>query len=706
MARLARAALVLASVVVLALVALALALPRLVDLPRLRHFAEETAFAALGRKIGYERPSIGLLPPALVLEGPWIAGAQEDGERLLEAESLALELELWPLLEGRFVPRSIEIEGPVLRLARGAGGLELPLPSGGVAPEGGSFRVPRVKVVRGTLVLRDAVVSPLVTSELQDLALELDVEAPGAPLGVKGSFGLAGGRVDVAGSAGADGALDLELGLDAVPLGAHAAYLALSSAALAATLDGELRLQRRAGEPLGVAGRVSLHDGRVRLGALEIGSGAQARIALEGIPDATRGRIEIDAQSAQVAWPGVFSKPAGLPAALSGELRRGESGGLAFEGATLQIGELRAQGRASRGAGRTRVELRSDRLDARALAAILPGVARIPGIGGALALRSARLETEPLVAVADVELLDLTLAPGTPEALRVRGPIDQRGQTARASGLAVEIGGQPMTVDGEVLLGDAPTYAIRARLRGADARAFLQAILPKPPRLEGRLDLDADLHGPLDSRSPVDTAEGRLRIHVAEGRIAGVSLLGSAVSALSALGQLSGLSLVLGTGGPATPGPDGGGDRFRTFDATVQQAQGVSRTDDLRIVYPTYDVTLSGELRLSEGSVKMQGDILVGAELVGPIGKGLGLVGLGCAMPNRIPVPEISGPVSDLRVRPDAAYVLGFVTRCNPLAPLEAVGKGILEVPRALGGVLGHDPSGKEGAEEAPPQEP
>ena len=71
-----------------------------------------------------------------------------------------------------------------------------------------------------------------------------------------------------------------------------------------------------------------------------------------------------------------------------------------------------------------------------------------------------------------------------------------------------------------------------------------------------------------------------------------------------------------------------------------------------------------------------------------------------------IPVPEISGPISDLRVRPDAAYVLGFVTRCNPLAPLEAVGRGILKVPRALGGALGRDPSGKEGAEEAPPRAP
>jgi hypothetical protein len=149
----------------------------------------------------------------------------------------------------------------------------------------------------------------------------------------------------------------------------------------------------------------------------------------------------------------------------------------------------------------------------------------------------------------------------------------------------------------------------------------------------------------------------------------------------------------------------GPGDRFETLDATVQQAQGVSRTDDLRIVYPTYALELAGELRVSEGTVKLRGDILIGEGLVGPIGTGLGLFGLGCAMPNRIPVPEVSGPMSDPRVRPDASYLLGFVTRCSPLGALEALGKGILGAPRAPD-ALGRGPSGKEAAGEAPAPAP
>jgi hypothetical protein len=723
--RLVRAALVLASVAALALVVLALALPRLVDHPELRRVAEETALRTLGRKIGYERPRVGLFPPALVLERPWIAGAEEGAERLLEAESLALELAIRPLLELRLVARSIEIDGLVMRVARTADGLELPALPGVGGSQNGSPEALHLKLVRGMLVLRDTAVSPPVTSELRELELALETGRPGAPLVAQGSFRLGDGRVDVAGSAGADGALDLELRLDSVPLQPHAAYLALPPEALATRVDGELRLRRLAGEPLAAEGRVALRDGNLRLGDLDVGSGAQARVALEGIPDATRGRIEIDAQPAAVAWSGIFSKPAGLRGALSAELRQA-SGGLAIDGATLRIGELRSQGSATVGASGTRVELRSDwlaveaaaaifpamqrlpgltgslrldelsvttgpklalrgrqslrggglrigafetrgplsmsfsldgtapiaasiaidaagatieladllakpagmparlasrieigaggavtvrdarleiggvvaegagtlasdrlrldlrtgMLDAGKAAAFLPDLASIPGIGGAFALRSFHFETDPIVVEADVELENLSLAPGTSAPLRVRGPINVRGQTARATGLWVEVGGQPMSVAGEVLLGDAPSYAMTGRLRDVDAQAFLHGVVPQAPGLEGRLDLDAELRGPLDSRSLVDTTEGRLRIHVEKGRIAGVSILESALSGLSTLDRLSGLSQILEAGGSRVAERHGPRRPFR--DARRDRAAGAGCLADRR----------------------------------------------------------------------------------------------------------------------------
>ena len=335
-----------------------------------------------------------------------------------------------------------------------------------------------------------------------------------------------------------------------------------------------------------------------------------------------------------------------------------------------------------------------------------PDLARIPGLAGALVLRALHVETDPLVVLADVALEGLLLSPGTPAPLRVHGPIALRGRTARAEGLVVEVGGQPMTLDGEVSLGDAPSYAIRGRMRGADARAFLQGLLPRRTPVEGRLDLDSDLRGPLDSASLVASAEGSLRIHVEDGRIAGVSILERALSAFSSLDPLSGLSRILGGEGTLSERSELAGDRFRKLDATLQQAQGVSRTDDLRIVYPGYELALAGELRVLEGTLTMQGDLLVGEELVGPLGRGLGLVGLGCAMPNRIPIPEVSGPVSDPRVRPDSAYVLGFVTRCNPLDRLKALGKGVLEAPRALGRSVRRGTTGKSDAAAAPPPGP
>ncbi len=832
--RVALAALALAATALLALVALSLALPRLIGGPEMRRLAEESAARALGRQIGYERPRVGILPPALVLERPWIAGAREGDERLLEAESLALELALWPLLERRLVVRSLDLEAPTLRLERSAAGLEVPLPPPPPEPSsGGPLVVERVKLRHATLVLRDTVVSPNVTTELEDLALDLERKSPGAPLALEGSFELRKGRVRASGSVDADGAVDLELAFDDLPLEAHAAYLGLAPDALAARVDGEARLRRPAGGAFGIEGRVVLGEGRLRLGDLEIGRGARARVALEGISEALHGRVDIDARAAKVAWPGIFSKAAGRPGELSGELRTAPSGALGIEGATLRIGELRARGRATVGATGTRVELRSDALsaeaaaalfpvmgsvpdltgslriddfrletgqrfaltanpslrdgvvrigaleargtlslllslestdpvagsisigagdaavaladilakpagvaarfasrieipadrsvayrdarleigalaaegagtldagrlrldlhtgqmDAVALAAVFPHVGRIPGIGGALALRRLHVETDPLVVDADAVLAGLSLTPGTPEPIRVDGPIAVRRETVRAAGLRVEVGGQPMTVDARVRLGAEPVYEMSGRMRGADAQAFLRGLVARRPALEGRLDLDAQFAGPLASRSLVETGAGTLRVHVAPGRIPGVSVLESSLAALSAVKRLSGLGAVLAE--EEQEGSPGSGDRFRTLDATVRHARGISRTEDLRIVYPTYDLALAGEIDLVHGSLKMRGDLLLGQTLVSPFGRALGLFGLGCAMPNRIPIPEISGPVSDPSVRTDASYVVGFLTRCSPLERLGKLGKGVLGAPGALKKALG-----------------
>lgn len=756
----ARATLALAGLVILALVALALALPHFVDHPRLRSWAEETAFRALGRRIGYGRPSIALFPPALVLERPWVAATEEGRERLVEAERLALELAIWPLLEHRLVARSVVIEGLVLRVERDADGLGLPALPGAGGSGGGAIDVARVELVRAMLVLRDRTATPPSTSELRDIDLEIEPGGTAALLRLQGSFGLGGGRVAIAGRAEPDGSFALELearsaalaweGVLRKPAGVPGAFsaalrsaesggLAIERASLrigelrcegrahvaadgmrvalrsdwmpAASaraifpalatlpgLDGSLRidaLELASAPAFRLTLRQSLREGTLRVGALDARGASSITASLTSV-DPIAGSVALDLGGAAVALGELVAKPAGMPSRVAADVAVAADGAIALRDAQIEIAGLSAEGEGSRAGERLRLDLRTGIVDARAAAAFLPDLAEIPEIGGAFALRSLRVETQPLAVRADVDLEGLLLTPGTPAPLRVHGPISLRDQTARASGLVVDVGGQPMALDGEIRLGEEPSFSVRARLRGADAKSFLRALLPRPPGLEGRLDLDADLSGPLGSASLVDSVAGDLRIHVAEGRIAGVSILDRALAAFQGVDRLTGLSRVLPQQGGASAEREG--DRFHSLHATVRQAGGVSRTDDLRIAYPTYEVALAGELRLSESTLRMRGEVVFGDRLVGPIGRGLGLFDLACAVPNHLPIPEISGPLSDPRVRPDAAYLLGFVSRCKPLGALDAARRGILGVPRALGDAL------RRGARD--PQEP
>jgi hypothetical protein len=690
---LARAALVLAGALALALVAVLAALPRWAESPSARRRMEAIAREALGREVGYERPAVSLLPPSLVLERPWLAGPDPAGARLLEAERLSLRLAWLPLLAGRVVLEALVVEGPVVRIARSREGLELPALSsaGGRGP--GSLAVRRLDLRGATVVLRDSAVTPAVRSELHELDLELASEGREAPLWIAGAFVLGGGRVEASGSAAADGALDLALSFATLPLAAHAAYLSLPPEALAVVIDGEAHLRRDPGGSFDLEGRARLREGSVRLGGLALGRGAEAVVSLAGLPGAPRGRIEIDAQAAALALEGVFSKPAGEPAKLATRIGPGDRGGLVCEEVRLRLGGLEAEGRARFAEGRARLELASPTLDARALAALVPSLAEVPGLEGSLRIEDLVVETRPFSLTANVALEEVALAPGTAEPLRVRGALEVQQAAARAPSLAVEVGGQAAAVEGEISLAGGPAYALRVAAERVDAWPFLKGFLARAPGIEGRLDLAGELRGPLDTTSLVESAEGSLGIHVADGRLRGVSILAGALGALSLVDRLSGLSRVLGPEhGLRSLGPSAEtGDRFQTLDATLQLAGGVARTSDLRIVYPAYRVALAGDLRLVEGTARMQGEIELLEPLLGPFGKGLGLLDLGCAMPNRIPLPEVSGPVYELQVRPDAAYVLGFVTRCGlllPVRPLEALGKEVLRIPRAVGGAL------------------
>ncbi len=107
---LVRAALVLTLILVLAVGALAVLMPRIVKSDAVRERIETAARDAVGREVRYEDLDFGLFPPSLLVVGPSVAGPTPKHAPLLEAEELALRVALLPLLARTVVVDSLVLE--------------------------------------------------------------------------------------------------------------------------------------------------------------------------------------------------------------------------------------------------------------------------------------------------------------------------------------------------------------------------------------------------------------------------------------------------------------------------------------------------------------------------------------------------------------------------------------------------------------------
>src|SRR5262245_39020674 len=93
-----RIGLALVALCVVALVALAVALPRIAGSAAVRARIETAARDALGRELSFERLEAGLFPPALRVVAVRVAGEKPKDPALLEAKEVSLRLALLPLL--------------------------------------------------------------------------------------------------------------------------------------------------------------------------------------------------------------------------------------------------------------------------------------------------------------------------------------------------------------------------------------------------------------------------------------------------------------------------------------------------------------------------------------------------------------------------------------------------------------------------------
>jgi hypothetical protein len=369
-----RLAAVVVALLVLALGALALLLPRVVESEAVRARLEALARESTGREVRWERLAFGLLPPRLVVDRPTVASQRGSGPPDLEVEQVDLRLALLPLLARTVVIDSLALEGVTLRVTRGPEGIELPVapvpagaepvpaPPGSEEPEAGALRVAlgEVRLTRSRLILEDRAVAPAVTWDLGDVELRARGSTLDGPIDVALSGELAsGGHVGVEGKVRLDGEVDLAVKLDDLALVRASPYLAEylgPKGGLAGTLVARVVAKGPVASPTRLEADVRLADGRVETGDVRLLGGATLRADLEGGLEAASGTFELDATDAELVYGESFHKPRGMPAKLAGRLVPGKDGQLAIEDLRVRAANLEASGKL-RGGAPTRVEL-------------------------------------------------------------------------------------------------------------------------------------------------------------------------------------------------------------------------------------------------------------------------------------------------------------------------------------------------------------
>jgi hypothetical protein len=652
----------LVALVVVALIALAVALPRIAGSDAVRTRIQAAARDALGRELSFERLEAGLFPPALRVVAVRVAGEQPKDAPMLEAEELSLRLALLPLLTRTIAVDSLGIESATLRLTRTRDGIQLPEPpeqdakpaAGGAAADTGEASEPGSSVglaLRGlklsdsTLILTDRAVSPPVTWELR----ELDASAKGRLLGdrvdVEADTALAsGGKIHVEGSSSLAGELDLDVDLDALALAPLAPYVEGTNA-LTGSVSGKTHVKGAAADPEQASADLAFSGIELAQGDVRVKGPLQVKAELARPLKAPQGTFSADAEGAEIRYGEAFRKPPGTAARVTGRIVPGQGGALAIDDLAVSLRNLELRGRVAQ-LSPLRAELASTPFDVDGWEELLPGLAESPP-SGRVTVKSLTYSAEPqsLKGRIEIDRLELQRAKSLP--LQVRGALVAQGQSVVLEDGALAAGTQSVGLSAKLddLFG-APRYDVGLEASGADANQVVTALVGKPDTLFGLLGLQARFHGPVGG-DLLRSLEGRAGFGVDDGRLAGVSLLRSA---FEGLGEAGTLALALGREFGGRDLQRFYGDAFDALRGTFDIRGGVAHTDDLTFAYRGYSVVLRGTLGLADLALDTEGELTIDPALDAEIADQLKLKNY---TPTRrtLPLAAVKGTLDAPRVR-------------------------------------------------------
>jgi len=721
-----RGAIALAALLVIALIGLAIALPRIAGSAAVRERIESAARDALGRELRFEKLEAGILPPALRIVAPRIAGDSEKAPPLLEAKSISLRLALLPLLARTVAIDSLVVDGASLRLTRTKSGIELPTASHGAGAakphtsasadekgsgSGVSVAVRGLSLRESTVVLVDRSVEPAATWELRDLRADARGHLLSEKVDVDASAVLAsGGKLRVEGGASVGGPVDLALELTKVALAPLAPY-ARGVEKLDGVLSGKAKIAGKPSDPDLASADLDVDGLELVRGALRASGRLRVETELATPLRAPSGSFRADAEGAELAWGGSFHKAAGVPAQITGRVAPASGGGAAIEDLQVVLRDMRLRGRVAR-LSPLSLELSSDPIELRGSEALFPGLASLAPTGRAQ-VESLAYGAEPQSLRGRVRLDGVEAHPAGRPPLALRGMVVAEGQSVHFEDGQLTSGGQNLGLDAalEDLFG-APRYRMALEATKADANQVLTAFAGKPDTLFGVLGLQASFAGPLGG-SLLQTLQGHAGFGVDDGRLAGVSLLRAAFERLGSGGEMA-LNLGRAFGGKELERFYS--DRFETLRGTFDVAQGVARTDDLTLVYRGYGAVLKGTMGLADLALDTQGTLTFDQEVDALIGKELGIKNYTPAR-RTITLASVTGTLTAPKVRlssrsvADLASTYSAPMYVDPLRKKaeKALGKQggdmVDQGVQILDGLLGgrHRDRAKEAPSSAPP---
>jgi AsmA protein len=615
----------------LALGALAWYAPRLIERPEVKERIASAAREATGRELRYEKLDVRILPPRLVVEQVRLEGGAR--AEPLAAERVELRVALLPLLARAVVVDTLVVSGAELHLARTRDGIELPieLPEEEPEPEAGaeageaekeaeatgvSVAVREVRIEHSTLTLVDRTVKPAVAWKLADV----DASAKGRigsdlPIEIDLAAKLADAPLSVEGEVTPGGQLDVKLALADFALAPLGPYLP---------------------PPLTLAGSADLE------------------LALAGELERCAGPLALDLTDAAITRGESFRKPAGERAALTGRVVR-DGDAFRLEDGKLALRDV-AIALSVESAPRPRVRLDAPRFSLEGFGGWLPALAESGATGG-VTLERVEVATEPL----DVRgglVLDQVGAPVGKARGLLTGRLEGQGNALAGEQLELRIAEQlfkiALTVDD---LAGEPRSRLRLASEGADAGKLIAGLSGKPSTLEGPLTLTGDVNAPLsDPGALLRTLSGDLALNVTPGRLRGVSLLRATFDALGATGPLGDLL----RGKKRERVEKYQKDAFETLSGSFRIANGLARTDDLRLVYSDYEVDLAGVLGLVDRSLDLKGRLTLYEELDRALAEGASGAPPARGVKRVLPLAAVKGTLDSPRVVITPAVALEF----------------------------------------------